>query len=72
MDIIKEIKLFFFLFLLFVFLNSDFFVQSVIGNLFENTIEGYCLNNKGTIIQSLIGTTIIMMFILPFLNYDYI
>ena len=52
-DCIK-IKLAAFIFIMFIFLNSDVFIERVLSNKDETYVEGRQVNTKGTIIQALL------------------
>lgn len=57
-EIFSEIqyKLFFFIFIIFIILNSDVFVNRILGK-FSNTLDGHRITSWGTVLQ---GTFLVL------------
>jgi hypothetical protein len=50
-----NIKLIVFVFLIFIFINTDMFIDKVLGTMFSDAVDtGRTPNTKGTMIQSLV------------------
>ena len=67
----KNLKIAFFMFIVFVFLNSDVFVEKVLSNKENTYTEGRLVNANGTIVQG-VFLAIIYIIISILVACDYV
>jgi hypothetical protein len=67
----NAIKILAFLMIIFMFLNSDVFIQQIMNRYDQGLVQESCVTQKGQIVQSIMfAVSYILIFIL--LEHDYI